>query len=92
MAYLLIKGSVKDYGAWKPVFDSLSDFRKRTGEKSHQILRQDDGDNNVVILFEWDNLDNARSYAASPELKDAMQRGGVRGKPEILFLEEAARG
>jgi hypothetical protein len=37
-------------------------------------------------------LDNARRYAESPELREAMERAGVIGKPEILFLEEAARG
>jgi uncharacterized protein (DUF1330 family) len=92
MAYMLVRHSVKDYEAWKSVFDSVSDLRQRYGEKSYQILRQENGSNDLVALFEWDNLDNARKYAASPELKAAMQQAGVTGKPDILFLEEAARG
>jgi heme-degrading monooxygenase HmoA len=89
---MFIRHSVQDYEAWKSVFDSVSDLRRRNGGKSYQILRQENGSNSLVLLFEWDNLDNARKYAASPELKEAMQRAGVTGKPEILFLEEAARG
>ena len=92
MAYMFVRHSVKDFDAWKSVFDSVSDLRKRNGEISYQILRQDNGSSNIFALFEWDNLDNARKYAASPELKEAMQRAGVTSKPEILFLEEAARG
>jgi antibiotic biosynthesis monooxygenase (ABM) superfamily enzyme len=92
MAYMLVRHSVKDYEAWKSVFDSVSDLRQRYGEKSYQILRQENGSNDLVALFEWDNLDNARKYATSPELKAAMQQAGVTGKPDILFLEEAARG
>jgi hypothetical protein len=92
MAYMLVRHSFRDYEAWKSVFDSVSDLRKRNGEKSYQILRQDNGDNSLVALFEWDSLGNARKYASSPELKAAMERAGVMGKPEILFLEEAARG
>jgi heme-degrading monooxygenase HmoA len=92
MAYMFIRHKVQDYKAWKSVFDSKKDLRKRSGEKAYQILRQDDGSNEVVALFEWDNLDNARKYSASSELKEAMQQAGVIGKPEILFLEEAARG
>ena len=92
MAYMLVRHSVKDYEAWKSVFDSAGDLRRRNGEKSYQILRQENGSNKLVTLFEWDSLDNARKYAASPELKEAMQRAGVTGKPEILFLEEADRG
>ncbi len=92
MAYMLVRHNVQDYEAWKSVFDSVSDLRRRNGERSYQILRPENGSNSVVALFEWDNLDNARTYAASSELKEAMQRAGVTGKPEILFLEEAARG
>jgi hypothetical protein len=40
------------------------DLRKRNGEKSCQILRQENGSNKLVALFEWDSLDNARKYAA----------------------------
>jgi heme-degrading monooxygenase HmoA len=89
---MFIRHNVKDYDAWKSVFDSVSDLRERSGERSYQILRQDDGSNSVFALFEWDNLDNARKYASSPELKAAMERAGVTGKPEIYFLEQAARG
>ncbi|MEJ2734814.1 MAG: antibiotic biosynthesis monooxygenase [Anaerolineae bacterium] len=92
MAYMFVRHSVQDYEAWKSAFDSVGDLRRRNGEKSYQILRQENGSSEVVALFEWDSLDNARKYAASPELKEAMQRAGVTGKPEILFLEEAARG
>jgi heme-degrading monooxygenase HmoA len=92
MAYMMVRHNVKDYAAWKSVFDSVSDLRRRNGEQSYQILRQNNGANSLVALFEWDTLDNARKYAASPELKAAMERAGVTGKPEILFLEEAAQG
>ncbi|MFN2291243.1 MAG: antibiotic biosynthesis monooxygenase [Anaerolineae bacterium] len=89
---MFVRHSVKDYDEWKSVFDSVSDLRKRNGELSYQILREDNGSGRVFALFEWDNLDNARKYAASPELKAAMERAGVTGKPEISFLEQAARG
>ena len=92
MAYMFVQHGVQDYEAWKSVFDSVGDLRRRNGEKSYQILRQENGSNKLLALFEWDSLDNARKYAASPELKEAMQRAGVTGKPEILFLEEADRG
>ena len=92
MAYMYVRHSVKDYEAWKSVFDSVSDLRRGAGEKSYQILRSGNGSNELIALFEWDSVENAQSYAASPELKEAMDRAGVTSKPEILFLEEAARG
>ena len=92
MAYMFVRHSVQDYEAWKSIFDSVGYLRRSSGEKSYQILSQDDDSNSLVALFEWDNLDNARTYAASPELKEAMERAGVTSKPEISFLKEAARG
>jgi antibiotic biosynthesis monooxygenase (ABM) superfamily enzyme len=92
MGYMLVRHSVKDYEAWKSEFDSVADLRRKFGERGYQILRQDNGSTNLVALFKWDNLDNARRYASSPELKQAMERAGVIGKPEITFLEEAAHG
>ena len=92
MAYMFVRHSVKDYDAWKVIFDSVADLRRENGERSYQILRQGNGSNEVFALFEWDNLDNAKKYASSPELRAAMERAGVTGKPDISFLEEAARG
>jgi predicted ester cyclase/heme-degrading monooxygenase HmoA len=88
MAHMLVRLAVRDYKVWRPVFDSVADLRREYGEQSHRILRPDDDPESVVVLFDWDNLDNARRYAASPELRAAMERGGVVGRPEILFLEE----
>jgi heme-degrading monooxygenase HmoA len=89
---MFIRGNVQDYKTWKSVFDSKNDLRRRYGQQSHQILRPENGSNEVDILFVWDDLDNARRFASSAELKETMQEAGVVGKPEILFLEEAARG
>lgn len=92
MAYMFVRHKVKDYEAWKSVFDSVSDLRRRNGEKAYQILRQDNGSSEIFAMFKWDSMDNARKYASSPELKAAMDRAGVVGKPDIYFLEEAAKG
>ena len=74
------------------VIESCSALRRRSGEKSCRILRPENGSSEAVALFAWDNLDNPRRFAASAELKATMERAGVTEKPEILFLEEAARG
>jgi heme-degrading monooxygenase HmoA len=89
---MFVRHTVENYEAWKSVFDSGVDMRKRNGEKSHRIMRQENGSSEVFALFKWDSLDNARNFASSSELREAMAKAGVVGKPEIYFLEEAARG
>jgi heme-degrading monooxygenase HmoA len=67
-------------------------LRQEYGQRSYRILRQDNGSNDLIALFEWDSLENARAYASSAELREAMARAGFKSKPEILFMDEAAQG
>lgn len=92
MAQLFVKHKVKDYSVWKKVFDGFIETRKASGEKNYQILHPDSDPNNLFAIFEWDNLENAREFASSKELKGAMQNAGVIEQPEIYFLEEYASG
>jgi len=52
----------------------------------------DDDPNTLILLFESDNLDNARAFMANPELKATMENAGVLEPPEAYFLEEHYRG
>jgi len=92
MAHLLIRHKVKDYPAWKKVFDGVIDTRRAGGEKSYQILHTINDNNNLVAIFEWDSLENAKKYTSSHELKEAMGKAGVVEQPEIYFLEEYTAG
>jgi hypothetical protein len=65
VAHLLIRHKVKDYTAWKAVFDGFIETRRAGGEKSWQIWHPDDDSNNLLLLFEWDSLDNARTFMTS---------------------------
>ena len=89
MAHMLIIHRVEDYAKWHAGFDSKRDLRRENGEQFAQVFRNADDPNNLVLLFGWDNLDNARRYAQDPRLKAAMQEAGVSGPPQIVFLDEA---
>lgn len=88
MASMLVQQKVKDYAEWKKVYDSVYDLRVSNGEISDQIYRDASDPNSLTVIFKWDSLENARSYANSPELKAAMQQAGVEGPPNIYFLNE----
>ena len=92
MPYMLVQHKVDDYAKWKSVFDDFAVTRKAHGEKSHQIFRSDDDPSGLTLLFEWDSLDNARKFAQSETLREAMKKAGVIEKPHIYFLEEVEKG
>jgi hypothetical protein len=43
----------------------------------------------VTIVNRVKDLDGAKRYGGSAELRAAMQKAGVQGAPEISFVEEA---
>ena len=91
MPYFLVQISVEDYDKWKSVFDEGGATRQAAGSKGGFVLRNADDPNQITILLEWDNLDNARAFAGSDDLREAMQRAGVTGPPNVYFLDEADR-
>ncbi len=90
MAFLLVRHNVKDYETWKPFFDEHSSTRAEEGSKGGKIFRSADDPNELFILLEWDNIENAKKFAQSEKTIEAVQKAGIVGNPDIYFLEEAA--
>lgn len=92
MAHVFIRHKVHNFDKWKEEFDNFGEFRKSSGEKSFQILRPEGDSDNLHILFEWDTVENAKTFLDSTELKNAMSQAGVAETPEIRFFNEAGHG
>ena len=87
MAYVLVQHEVKDYDAWRVGFDSVSELRTQYGEKSAQVFTNTDNPNRITAVFEWDTIEHAETYFFNtPELKSAMQKAGVLGRPTVTML------
>ncbi len=89
MASMLIQHKVVDFEAWKKVFNSFKVLRVSNGEISNQIFRDASDPNQLTVINKWDSMANMQKFANSPELKAAMEKAGVVGKPNIFFLNEA---
>ncbi len=89
MAGMLVQHEVKDFTEWKNVYDSQADLRASNGMLSDQVYRDASDLNQLTIVFKWNSLENAQKFAQSPELKAAMEKAGVVGRPAIKFLNEA---
>jgi hypothetical protein len=87
MPFLLVRHKVQDFDKWKPVYDTHLGARQSARLSEKYLLRNLDDPNEVVILFEAKDLEKAREFAASADLREAMQRAGVEDRPDIYFLE-----
>ena len=90
MPYILVRQKVEDYAKWRAAFDAHGATRKAGGGQGGYVLTNDDDANDVTVLLKWDTTENARKFAGSDDLREAMQRAGVVGRPEIAFLNEVA--
>ena len=86
MAHMLIRHRVQDFKAWKSVYDGHKSLREAAGLKDLYLWQNIDNSSEVVLLFEATDVDKAKEFAASADLKDTMRRAGVLGQPDIAFL------
>jgi hypothetical protein len=88
MINVIVHHEVADYAAWKAVFDSNLDWRRKNGELSCRVFRDAGNVNILTLLFEWESLEKARVFLASDELKSKMASAGVKGPPRVDLLDE----
>ncbi|WP_406657301.1 hypothetical protein V7O62_01730 [Methanolobus sp. ZRKC2] len=91
MVYMLVKHKVNDFSKWKQEFDDYGSIRKKTGSKGGMFFRTLDDPDKVVILFDWDNPENARKLIESKELKEKnkeLVESGIISYPEIFLLDK----
>jgi len=86
---IIVQHTVRDYDAWKPVFDEHQAVRTRHGATGHQLYRGADDPNEVTVLNYFPSREQAEAFAADPSLKEAMERGGVISEPRVSWVEEA---
>jgi quinol monooxygenase YgiN len=91
MHYTLIIHEVKDYLAWKRVFDQAAAIRKQAGELSYQVLRDENEPNKIVHFSVWTSTTAARRFFESPELVEIRAKAGVRS-PEFIYLQQLESG
>ncbi len=83
---VIVTHKVKDYDAWKKVFDTDADARKAGGFLGHELMRDATNDKIVSVWLPGTDLAKAKAFATNPALKDKMKEGGVVGKPEVAFV------
>ena len=88
-AYTITTHPVKDFGAWKAVFDQLEPVRKEGGERSAVVLRHAGDSNMVTVINTWDTIETAQAFFSRQELKAAMGEAGVTAPPTFVFANEA---
>lgn len=86
----IIAHEVKDFDSWKPLFDGHESARAGAGIRVLHLFRGVENPNMVTILTEAPDRESYDRFFASPGLKDAMEKGGVLGRPDFTLLQPVA--
>jgi hypothetical protein len=89
MATLFVRHKVTDFAKWKKVYDDLGPTQKRMGVTAEAIYRAADNPDDVTVTHDFASIEAAQAFAASNELRTAMQSAGIAGAPTIWFGNRA---
>jgi hypothetical protein len=84
---MLVRHKVADFTKWKPVYDAHSSARQKAGLKEEHLFCNAEDPSEVLLLFSVEDVDKAKAFAASDDLREAMAKAGVSDKPDIYFLK-----
>ena len=87
-AYTIATHPVRDFDAWKAIFDQFEPIRKEAGERSAVVLRHADDLNMVTIINTWDSIEAPQAFLNREELKAGMAEAGVTAPPTMIFANE----
>ncbi len=88
---MYVRHEVTDYAAWRKAYDGFDATRRKLGVTAQAVYQSVDNPNDVTVTHDFRSADKAKSFAASPDLKSAMEKGGVKGTPQIWFTTKAAK-
>jgi len=90
-ARLFVRHEVADYGAWRKAFDAFAPTQKKLGVTYSAVYQSADNTNDVTVIHDFRSVEKAKAFAASPELKAAMGKAGVKGAPQIWIATKSMK-
>ena len=83
--HMFVRHEVADYSTWRKAYDGFRATQKKKGVVSQAVYQSVDNPNDVTVTHVFHTLEQAKAFAASPELKSAMEKSGVKGSPQIWY-------
>ncbi|MBM3416170.1 MAG: hypothetical protein FJY20_06935 [Bacteroidetes bacterium] len=84
---LMIRAKVTHWDAWKKVFDAHKQKRIDAGLTDRVIAHTAGDTKNVTLVFAASDMEKAKTFLNSDDLKERMKESGVEGAPDIFFYK-----
>ena len=81
----VISHPVKDYAAWRVVYDSAEPIRQKAGVTGAEVFHGPKDPKMIVIIHRFPTVEAAQAFLGDPGLKEAMMKGGVTAPPTAII-------
>ena len=88
---VIITHEVKEYASWRKVYDADETNRRAAGMKVWGVYADVKNPNMITIIGTSPSAAALEGFVSSPKLKEAMDKGGVMGKPDVKVLTATAK-
>jgi hypothetical protein len=82
---MVVTHKVADFDKWLASYEAHDSLRLANGIHSYVIGRGVKDPNTILVATKVDDVEKAKAFGNSSQLKQAMQKSGVTGKPDIRF-------
>ncbi|MGG9972539.1 hypothetical protein ACQ33O_12165 [Ferruginibacter sp. SUN002] len=82
---VIVTHKVKDWDAWKKEFDSHKQARTDNGLVDRAVGYSMDDNHIVTVVCAIADMQKAKAFFQSADLKEKMAKSGVEGEPKIFF-------
>lgn len=82
----MLSHPVKDFSAWKAVYDSAEELRKNAGITDDYVFTSLADENVVTVISIASSEEKFKEFISNPELKETMAAAGVTSKPEVRIM------
>ncbi|MEP7238337.1 MAG: hypothetical protein ABI685_10745 [Ferruginibacter sp.] len=84
---MVVMHKVANFTKWVANFESTDSLKNAYGLHNYVLARGIKDTNMLMVVLKMDDAAKAKEFAALPELKAAMQKGGVISAPAITYMD-----
>ena len=92
MPWIHVHHRVQDYNKWKQIYDKTAEYKRHEGWKRYRLYQVAGDRNDLIVMEQFNTLEQAQSYLQSDFLRQAMEQGGVIQPVEALLVDGLEEG
>lgn len=88
MKTVIVTHEVKNYSEWRKVYDADEVNRSKANLHITGVYQSVNNPNIITLIGDAPNVETFTTFMSDPKLKEAMDKGGVIGMPDVKILNK----